>query len=33
MALSTMKYEYLEACHASKEVVWLQSSCLEIGFK
>ena len=31
--LSTTKVEYMEATHASKEVVWLQRLCLEIGFK
>ena len=33
VALSTTKVEYMEATHASKEVVWLQRLCLEIGFK
>ena len=32
VALSTTKYEYMEATHASKEVVWLQILCSEIGF-
>ena len=30
VALSTTKVEYMEATHASKEVVWLQRLC---GFK
>ena len=33
VALSTTKVEYMEATHASKEVLWLQRLCLEIGFK
>ena len=33
VALSTTKFEYMVATHASEEVVWLQRLCLEIGFK
>ena len=33
VALSTTKVEYMVATHASKEVVWLQRLCSEIGFK
>ena len=33
VALSTTKDEGMAATHASKEVVWLQRLCLEIGFK
>ena len=33
VALSTIEVEYMAATHASKEVVWLQRLCLEIGFK
>ena len=33
VALSTTEVEYMAATHASKEVVWLQRLCLEIGFK
>jgi hypothetical protein len=29
--LSTTKFEYMEATHASKEVVWLQRLCSGIG--
>ena len=32
VALSTTKYEYMEATHARKEVVWLQRLCSGIGF-
>jgi hypothetical protein len=32
VALSTTKVEYMEATHASKEVVWLQRLCSGIGF-
>ena len=31
--LSTTKVEHMVATHASKEVVWLQRLCSEIGFK
>ena len=30
--LSTTEAEYMAATHASKEVVWLQRLCLELGF-
>ena len=33
VALSTTKVEYMAATHASKEVVWLQRLCSELGFK
>ena len=33
MALSTTKVGYMAATHASKEVVWLQRLCSELGFK
>ena len=33
VAPSTTEVEYLAATHASKEVVWLQRLCSEIGFK
>ena len=33
MALSTTEVEYMVATHASKEVVWLQRLCLELGLK
>ena len=33
VALSTIEVEYMAATHSSKEVVWLQRLCLEIGFK
>ena len=33
VALSTTKCEYMATTHASKEGVWLQRLCLEIGFK
>ena len=33
VALSTTEAEYMVATHASKEVVWLQRLCSEIGFK
>ena len=33
LALSNTKFEYMEATHASKEVVWLHRLCSEIGFK
>ena len=33
VALSATKYEYMEATHASKEVVWFQKLFLETGFK
>ena len=33
VALSTTKVEYMPTTHASKEDVWLQRLCLEIGFK
>jgi hypothetical protein len=32
VALSTTKFEYMEATHASKEAIWLQIFCLGIGF-
>jgi phosphoribosyl-AMP cyclohydrolase len=32
VALSTTEVEYMEATHASKEVVWLQRLCSGIGF-
>jgi hypothetical protein len=31
VALSTTKYEYMAATHASKEVIWLQRLCSGIG--
>ena len=33
VALSTTEVEYMVATHASKEDVWLQRLCLELGFK
>ena len=33
IALSTTEVEYMAATHASKEVVWLQRLCSELGFK
>jgi hypothetical protein len=33
VALSTVEVEYMEATHASKEVVWLQRVCSKIGVK
>ena len=33
VALSTTEVEYMAATHASKEVVWLQRLCSELGFK
>jgi hypothetical protein len=32
VSLSTTEVEYMEATHASKEVVWLQRLCSGIGF-
>ena len=31
MALSTTKFEYMAATHASKEAIWLQILCSGIG--
>ena len=31
VALSTTEFEYMEATHASKELVWLQILCSGIG--
>ena len=31
VSLSTTEYKYMEATHASKEVVWLQRLCPSIG--
>ena len=33
VALSTTEVEYMATTHASKEVVWLQRLCSELGFK
>ena len=33
VALSTIEAKYMATTHASKEVVWLQRLCSEIGFK
>ena len=33
VALSTIEVEYMAGTHASKEVVWLQRLCSELGFK
>ena len=33
VALSTTEAEYMAATHASKEAVWLQRLCSELGFK
>ena len=33
VALLTTEVEYMVATHVSKEVVWLQRLCSEIGFK
>ena len=33
VALSTTEVEYMAATHASKEVVWLQRLCSELGFR
>ena len=33
VALLITEAEYMEVTHASKEVIWLQRFCLEIGFK
>ena len=33
VALSTIEAEYMATTHASKEAVWLQRLCSEIGFK
>lgn len=33
MVLLTTKAKYMKTTHASKEVVWFQRLCLEIGFK
>ena len=33
VALSKTNAEYIATTYASKEVVWLQQLCLDIGFK
>ena len=33
VALSSIEVEYIATLHASKELVWLQRLCTEIGFE